>query len=500
MIQIDGNHLTLAQVDAVARGIEKVEISVEAHKQIVASRAVIEKILASGQVVYGVNTGFGKLSDVTIPVDKLRDLQINLVRSHACGVGEPLTEAESRAMLLLRANVLAKGYSGVRLELVEALCNLLNYNITPVIPAKGSVGASGDLAPLAHLALTLIGEGEVFFKGERLPTKTALAASGLEAIKLEAKEGLALVNGTQAMASLGSLLILQAERLAELADLAGAMSLEALHGTSRASDQKIQMVRPHAGQKLVAEKIIAFTEGSQIMESHKECRRVQDAYSLRCIPQVHGAARDVLAHVRSVFEIEINSATDNPLVFPETEEVISGGNFHGEPLALALDYLALAMTELGAISERRIERLVNPDLSELPAFLVPNPGMCSGLMIVQVMAVALQAENKILSHPASVDSLPTSANKEDHVSMGMTSALKLRTIVENIETILASELLAASQALGFLLPLKPGRKVAAAYDLIRANVDFIQEDIVVAESIAKVRAILPELISLSLKG
>ncbi len=495
MIHIDGSNLSLADVEKVACQREKVSIAPSAVERINAARNVIEEIIRTEKVVYGVNTGFGKLSDVSIPADKLQKLQVNLVRSHSIGVGQPLSEAESRAMTLLRANVLAKGYSGVRLEVAEALCQMLNRGVHAIIPSKGSVGASGDLAPLAHLALVLIGEGEAIYQGVRMPGGEALSQAGLTPVVLAAKEGLSLVNGTQAMAALGSLLVSQAERLSDLADLAGAMSLEALHGTSKASDPRIHLARPHTGQKQVAARLIKLTTDSEIMSSHHNCRRVQDAYSLRCIPQVHGAVRDALAHVKQIFEIEINSATDNPLVFVETEEVISGGNFHGEPLALGLDYLAIALTELGAISERRIERLVNPDLSELPAFLTPEPGTCSGFMIAQVMAVALQAENKILSHPASVDSLPTSANKEDHVSMGMTSALKLKTIVENLEIILATELLVAAQALDFLLPLKPGQGVLKAYQQIRTEVPFIKEDVVLANLVAKMQRLLPKLAS-----
>lgn len=494
MIQIDGNNLSLADVEKIACHMEEVSLSPSAIEKINASRRVIDEIIRTEKIVYGVNTGFGKLSDVSIPVDKLRQLQINLVRSHAIGVGEALSQRESRAMTLLRANVLAKGYSGVRLEVAETLCQMLNKGVHPIIPSKGSVGASGDLAPLAHLALVLIGEGEAFYKGERIPGGEALEKAGLKAITLEAKEGLALVNGTQAMAALGSLLIAKAEKLVSLADLAGAMSLEALHGTDKASDPRIHLVRPHLGQQQVAKNLIELTAGSEIMPSHRDCRRVQDAYSLRCIPQVHGAVRDTLDHVKKIVEIEINSATDNPLVFADTGDVISGGNFHGEPLALGLDYLAISLTELGAISERRIERLVNPDLSELPAFLTPEPGTCSGFMIAQVMVVALLAENKVLSHPASVDSLPTSANKEDHVSMGMTSALKLKTIVENLETILATELLVASQALDFLLPLKPGKKILKAYNKIRTEIPFVKEDIVLANLVNKMQKLLPKLL------
>lgn len=494
MIYIDGNQLTLANVFAVAQDRAEVAISAEACERIQAARQVVEDIVDSGQVVYGVNTGFGKLSDVTIPLERLRQLQTNLVRSHAIGVGAPLSEAESRAMMLLRANVLAKGFSGARLIVVETICQMLNRGVHPVIPAKGSVGASGDLAPLAHLALVLIGEGSAIYQGEHLTGAEAMQRAGIQPLELEAKEGLSLINGTQAMAAVGALIIEQAAKLAELADLAGAMSLEALNGTIRAADPRIHQARAFVGQQQVAANLRALTAGSEIMLSHKNCGRVQDAYSIRCMPQVHGAVRDALAHVRSIFEIEVNSATDNPLVFADTKEVISGGNFHGEPLAMGLDYLAIALTELGAISERRIERLVNPDLSDLPAFLMPEPGICSGFMIAQVMAVALQGENKVLAHPASVDSLPTSANKEDHVSMGMTSALKLKTILENVEIIIATELLAAAQALDFLLPLKPGKGVWTAYQHIRQSVPFIKTDVVMADLLNKLRVILYELV------
>lgn len=493
MITIDGNTLTLADVEEIAVRGARVCLSDEARERVTASRRLVEEILQSGRVSYGINTGFGKLSDVTIPPDRLMELQLNLVRSHAVGLGRPLSLAEARAMLLLRANVLAKGHSGVRLVVLETLVEMLNRGVTPVIPEKGSVGASGDLAPLAHLALVLIGEGEAFYAGERLAGSEAMARAGIPALVLEAKEGLALINGTQAMAAVGSLLLARARRLADLADLAGAMSLEALNGTPRAASPLIHNARPHPGQKLVAERILALTEGSEIIEAHRDCKRVQDAYSLRCIPQVHGAVRTAIEHVAEVFEIELNSATDNPLVFPEAGEVISGGNFHGEPLALGLDYLAIALSELGALSERRIERLVNPDLSGLPAFLTPHPGTCSGFMIAQVCAVALQAENKVLAHPASVDSLPTSANKEDHVSMGMTGALKLRVVVENLESILATELLAAAQALDFHKPLRAGRGVQAAYELIRTHVPFLETDAVLSVLIERVRELLPEL-------
>mgnify|MGYP000094313064 CR=1 FL=1 len=492
MIVIDGDSLTLEQVEAVAVDRASVEIAPHAFARMEASRRVIEEILRSGRVVYGVNTGFGKLSGVTIPREATRQLQLNLVRSHAAGVGEPLSEAETRAMMLARANVLAKGYSGVRPLVVETLVRMLNAGVHPIIPSRGSVGASGDLAPLAHLALAMIGEGEVIYRGERRRAHEALAEAGIAPLQLEAKEGIALVNGTQAMVAVGALCVQRAKRLADVADVAGAMSLEALHGTNAACDPRLHAVRPHPGQQEVAARLLRLTEGSEIMRSHKDCQRVQDAYSLRCMPQVHGAVRDAIRHVEGIVGIELNSATDNPLVFAETGDVLLGGNFHGEVLALAFDYLAIALAELGAISERRIERLVNPDLSELPPFLTTNPGMCSGMMLLQIVAVSLVGENKVLAHPASVDSLPTSGNKEDHVSMGMTAALKLRQVLDNVEYILAIELLCAAQGLEYLAPLRPGRGVQLAYERLRALVPPLTEDRVLAPDVERVRAHLRE--------
>ncbi|HKG22048.1 MAG TPA: histidine ammonia-lyase, partial [Blastocatellia bacterium] len=422
---------------------------------------------------------FGALSDVTIPPDRLRELQVNLVRSHACGIGDPLPERAVRAMILQRANVLAKGFSGCRPLVIESLLRMLNAGVHPVIPSRGSVGASGDLAPLAHLALVAVGEGQALHRGERMAGGEALARAGLTPLTLEAKEGLALLNGTQAMTAVGGLALLAADKLANAADLAGAMSLEALKGTPAAFDYRIHAVRPHPGQMHSARRLRELIEESEIRESHRDHDmdpRVQDAYSLRCMPQVHGAVRDALAHARRVFEIEINSATDNPLIFAEAREVISGGNFHGEPLALALDYAAVAIADLGTISERRVERLVNPDLSGLPAFLTPNPGTNSGMMIAQVAAVSLIAENNVLAHPASVTNLPTSANKEDHVSMGMTSALKFTQIVKNVEIILAIELMCAAQGLEFLKPLRPGPRIEKAYSRIRELVPALDRD------------------------
>ena len=483
MIELDGNSLTLAQTAAIAAGAQAT-LAAAARARVGQARRFVEQLSARGEVVYGINTGFGKLSEMVIAPEELRTLQLNLVRSHACGVGEPLAEAVVRAMLLHRANVLAKGYSGCRPAVIETLLAMLNAGVHPVIPSRGSVGASGDLAPLAHLALVTIGEGEAFYRGERLPGGEALQRAGITPLQLEAKEGLALLNGTQAMTAVGSLALLTAEKLAAAADVIGALTLEALRGTPVAFDEKIHAVRPHAGQQASARRLRELIAGSEIRESHRDRAvdpRVQDAYALRCMPQVHGAVRDALAHTKQIIEIEINSATDNPLVFAPDDlnagEVLSGGNFHGEPVSLALDYAAVAIADLATISERRVERLVNPDLSGLPAFLSPNPGTNSGLMIAQVTAAALIAENNVLAHPASVFTLPTSANKEDHVSMGMTAALKFAQIVRHVETVLAIELLCAAQGLEFLKPLKPGPKLQEVYAKVRERVPAIEQDV-----------------------
>ena len=446
--------------------------------------------MARSGVVYGVSTGFGKLADVQIPTGELRQLQLNLVRSHACGIGRPLPTPEVRALILLRANVLTLGLSGIRLEVIELLCELLNRGVSPVIPEKGSVGASGDLAPLAHLALTLIGEGEASYGGKRLPSSEALGQAGLRPVVLEAKEGLALLNGTQAMHAVGGLALLRAKRLSRVADVAGAMSLEALKGTPTAFDPRIHEARPHPGQRAVAENLSRLLRDSEIRESHLEGDpRVQDAYSLRCMPQVHGAVRGALAHCEEVFGIESGSATDNPLVFAETGDVLSGGNFHGAPLALALDYAAIALTDLMSMSERRTDRLVNPDLNEgLPPFLAPHAGTHSGFMILHVASVALLNEAKVLCHPASVDNLPTSGGKEDHVSMGMTGALKLRTIVENAENLIAIELLCGAEALEFRRPLKAGLGVEQAYERVRAISPAVNDDRALSSDIERVAA------------
>ena len=487
-MELNGQALTLERIAAVAIGDEHVVISPSARSRIAASREVIERIVARDGVVYGVNTGFGKLSDVRVPQDELRQLQLNLVRSHACGIGEPLSEPEVRAMMLLRANVLTLGFSGIRGDVIELLCEMLNRRVHPVVPEKGSVGASGDLAPLAHLALSVIGEGEVFFEGQRMATAEALQRAKLKALELEAKEGLALLNGTQAMHAVGGLALLRARRLARIADVAGAMSLEALKGTPVAFDVRLQEARPHPGQKAVAEHLLSLMEDSEIRESHlTDDPRVQDAYSLRCMPQVHGAVRGALVHCEDVLLIESVSATDNPLVFAETGDVISGGNFHGAPLAFVFDYVAIAITDLMSMSERRTERLVNPDKSEgLPAFLARRPGVESGFMIAHVAAASLVNEARVLAHPASIDNITTSGGKEDHVSMGMTSALKLRSIVDLAENLLAIELLVAAEGLEHRRPLKPGRGVERAFATVRKVVPPLTRDRALSGDIARV--------------
>jgi len=496
-LQLDGQPLTLAEIESVSIHRHPVSLAAAARRRMAESRALIERILAHGQTVYGVNTGFGKLADVRISNDHLAQLQTNLVRSHAGGVGQPLSEAESRAMLLLRANVLAKGFSGSRVELAELLVNLLNAGVHPVIPEKGSVGASGDLAPLAHLALVAIGEGEAFYDGERISGVEALHRAGLAPLQLAAKEGLALLNGTQAMAGVGALAIARAQRLVRLADVSGAMSLDALMGTPAAFDERIQQARPHPGQLSAAAHLTELLQGSQIRESHREhCSRVQDAYCLRCMPQVHGAVRGVLSHVAAILQTEAGSATDNPLVFPDLSSdtpdhgaVISGGNFHGAPLSYAFDYAAIAVTDLAGITERRIDRLLNPDINEgLPAFLSPDPGLSSGFMIAQIVAAALINECQVLAHPSSTGSIPTDGGKEDHVSMGMTGALKLRQIVENVERILAIELMCAAQAVEFRRPLHTGPKLEDVLFAVRGIVPRLEQDRVLAPDIEALAA------------
>ena len=484
--------MTLTELEGVSAKGWPVRVDGDALGLVAEGRAWIEQILATGQTVYGVNTGFGRLADVRVPNESLRELQINLVRSHAGGVGQPLSEAEARAMVLLRANVLAKGASGCRPELVELLAAMLNAGVTPVIPEKGSVGASGDLAPLAHLALVVVGEGEAFYKGERLAGGEAMRRAGLKPLVLEAKEGLALLNGTQAMTAVGGLAVARARRLVRIADLAGAMSLEALQGTPAAFDERIHAVRPHAGQVATAAHLRDLMQDSEIREAHREHdARVQDAYCLRCMPQVHGAVRGALEHVTGVIEVESGSATDNPLVFPEhgretmNHGVLSGGNFHGAPLAYVFDYAAIVMTDLAGITERRIDRLLNPDINEgLPAFLSPHAGLSSGFMIAQIVSAALVNECQVLAHPSSVGTIPTSGGKEDHVSMGMTGALKLRGIVDNVERVVGIELMCAAQGVEFRQPLKPAKSIGEACAVVREVVPRLEADRTLAPEIA----------------
>jgi histidine ammonia-lyase len=465
-MELNGERLTIEDVCALASGAVEVTVAASAVEKMQRSRAVVERLAAGDTPVYGVNTGVGLLADVRIAAADLDRLQRNVVRSHCAGVGDPLARAEVRAMMLIRANVLAKGYSGIRPVVAQRLCDLLNRGVTPVVPSQGSVGASGDLAPLAHIAVVLIGEGEAEFEGTIYAGGDALQRAGLEPLILRAKEGISLINGTQAMLAIGCLELAAAEILADSADVICAMTLDALRGTPRAFDARLHAARPHPGQIRSAERLRQLLEGSQIRQSHIGCRRVQDAYSLRCAPQVHGAVRDALTEARRTFAIELNAATDNPLVLDD--EIVSGGNFHGEPLAFQLDYLAVALTALAGISERRIDRLVNPALNEeLPPFLASQPGLESGLMMAQVTAAALVAENRVLSHPASSGSITTSGNKEDFVSMGMTSALKYKTVVRNTRAVLAIEALSASRALDLLKPLRSSLPIERVRERIR---------------------------------
>lgn len=487
--------VTLQSVVEVARGARPVTLSAAAEARMASARAVVERIAGGGEHaprVYGVNTGFGALAEVAIDPDQIRALQQNLVRSHAAGVGEPLPTDIVRALTLLRAAVLARGRSGVRRDLVTLLCELLNRGVHPVIPWQGSVGASGDLAPLAHLALVAIGEGEAEVNGRLLPGGAALRAAGLVPLVLEAKEGLSLVNGTQLMAAAGALAVWDALALARIADVTGVMSLETIRGSRRPFDPRIAAARPHPGAIAAAAALWRLTERSQIVESHRDCHKVQDAYSFRCMPQVHGAARDGLVFAERVLGIELEAVTDNPLVFGagDDAEIISGGNFHGQPLALALDLAAIAVAELGAIAERRIEQCVNPALSGLPPFLAVTSGLHSGYMMAQVTAAALVSENKVLCHPASVDSIPSSAGREDHVSMGAHGAWKLTRVVRNVRHVLAIEALCAARGLDLRLPHLPGPGVQAAYEAIRSVVPPPEGDRPLYKDIAAVEHLL----------
>ena len=484
-IALTGNDLTFEQLYGVALSYQAVTPASSAIERMDASRSVVEHLVASGKTAYGINTGFGKLASVRISTEQVRQLQVNLVRSHACGVGAPLSEPETRAMMLLRANALAKGFSGVRPQIVETLCAMLNAGVHPVIPSQGSVGASGDLAPLAHLAQVVIGEGRAEYKGKILAGGDALQRAGLSPVALEAKEGLSLLNGTQGMLALLSLALREADALIDTADVAASLSLDALRGSPGAFDVRIMQARAYAGAACTARNLARLNEGSQIRESHRSTQkdpRVQDAYSLRCTPQVHGAVRDSLAQAREIAAVEMNSATDNPLVFVREDadgddgDIVSGGNFHGQPLAMAADQVAIAIATLGGISERRIEQMTNPLTSMLPAFLTPEPGLNSGFMIAQVTAAALASENKTLATPHSVDSISTSGNQEDYVSMGMGGARRLQRMLQNLRRILAIELLCACQGIDLLSPLQTGTLAKKAHDAVRAKSPKLTED------------------------
>jgi histidine ammonia-lyase len=468
---LTGNDLTLERVYCVVLNNEPIALSEEARSRMMRSREVVEIVVGTGAAVYGVNTGFGKMASVRISGEQIRELQTNLVRSHACGIGEALTEGETRAMMLLRANALAKGFSGIRPIAVDALCAMLAGRVHPVIPSQGSVGASGDLAPLAHLAQVLIGEGEALYEGRKVSGAEAMKRAGIAPLQLEAKEGLALLNGTQGMLALLVLALRDLEILADTADVAAALSLDALRGTPTAFDERIANVRGFRGHEQSARHLRTLNAGSSIRESHRTAAtdsRVQDPYSLRCTPQVHGAVRDAIRQVRETLTIELNAATDNPLVFADTADILSGGNFHGQPLAMAADQMAVAIATLAGISERRIEQMVNPRTSQLPSFLVAEPGLNSGFMILQVAAAALVSETKAMCMPHSVDSLPTSANQEDYVSMGMSAARRLSPMLRNLRSIVAIELLAASQGIDFLAPLQTGHHARKGQELVRS--------------------------------
>ncbi len=470
MLIIDGASLSLDEIVRVAHGTVPVSLSADARTRIDRARAVVEAKAAGDEAVYGVNTGFGSFAEVRIDADALDALQINLLRSHAAGVGPPLPVATVRATMLLRANVLARGHSGIRAATIDALIALLNARVHPVVPSRGSVGASGDLAPLAHLSLVLIGEGEAVTPDGVRPGAQALAGVGLQAVRLGPKEGLALINGTQASVAVVALALHQAQRLARAADVVAALSIDALRGSSRPFEARIHEARPHPGQAVSAGNIARLLASSAINASHANCGRVQDAYSQRCAAQVHGAVRDAVGFARTVIETEANSSTDNPMVFAETDEIVSGGNFHGAPVAIAADLVAIALTQLATISERRAERLVNPALSGLPPFLTARGGVESGLMLAQVTAAALASEMKSLAHPASVDTIPTSGNKEDHVSMSMTAALKAERAVALVTDVLAIELLCAARAIDLLAPLTTSDALARVHGAVRAVV------------------------------
>ncbi len=492
-IIIDGRDLTIEDVVNVSRNYYKVEISEEVLKKVKLSRRLVDRFVDEQKVVYGVTTGFGKFSDVVISKEETHNLQRNLIISHSCGVGRPFDEDIVRAIMLLRINNLSKGYSGVRIETLETLVNMLNNNVHPIIPEKGSLGASGDLAPLAHMVLTMIGEGEAIYEGKKMTSKEAMNLAGVEILpQLSAKEGLALINGTQVMTAIGALTTYDAMNLLKLSDIALAMTMESLNGITCAMDERVHLIRSHRGQINTAKNVLDLLNESEMTTKQGDLR-VQDPYSLRCSPQIHGASKDAIEYVKNKINIEINSVTDNPIIFPEQEDVISGGNFHGQPMAISFDFLGIALSEIANISERRLERLVNPSLNNgLPAFLIKNGGVNSGFMIVQYSAASLVSENKVLAHPASIDSIPSSANQEDHVSMGTIAARKAMEIMKNTRNVLAMEILSAAQAIDLRGKKKLGIGTDAAYNTIRKYTNFIEEDLVMYKEINKCEELIKQ--------
>ena len=488
-IIINGNNLTIEEVVRVARFNSKVELDSDAEENALKSCLLVDRFVNEGKVVYGITTGFGKFSDVVISQEDIKKLQRNLIISHACGVGEPFDIEIARGVMLLRANALIKGFSGARISTIKTLVEMLNKGVTPVIYDKGSLGASGDLAPLSHMVLVMIGEGEAFYNGNRMSGRSAMEQAGIEIIELVAKEGLALINGTQVMTAVGTLTIYDAINLTKASDIIGSMTVEGLRGITDAYYHRVHEVRPQPGQIKTAANLLRILEGSKLTTRQGELR-VQDAYTIRCIPQIHGASKDAINYVKNVIEIEINSATDNPLIFVDEERVISGGNFHGQPVALAMDFLGIALAEIASVSERRIERLVNYQLNDLPAFLIKKGGLNSGFMIAQYSAAALVSENKILAHPACVDSIPSSANQEDHVSMGTIGARKARSILYNVSRVLGIEYLAASQAIYLRGEVTLGKGTHPAYELIREDISPLEEDRVMYIDINKASEIV----------
>ncbi len=488
-IILDGNSLTIEDVVNVARNNYQVKLSESAIGQIEKSRNYVENLCENEKVVYGITTGFGKFSDVSISKEDTKALQRNLIISHACGVGNPFSEDITRAIMLLRANNLSKGYSGISMLTLTTLIEMINKGVHPVIPEKGSLGASGDLAPLAHMVLPLIGEGEAYYQGELMSGREAMNKAGLTPVELTAKEGLALINGTQVMTATGLLTAYDAYNLVKLSDIAASLTMEALNGITDPFIPELHEIRPHQGQMDTGKNLLRILEDSERTTRQGEIR-VQDAYSLRCIPQIHGASKDALNYVLNKIKIEINSVTDNPIILVDKDMAISGGNFHGQPMALAFDFLAIAMSEIANVSERRIERLVNPQLSGLPAFLTEKGGLNSGFMIAQYSAAALVSENKVLSHPSSVDSIPSSANQEDHVSMGTIGAVKAKTVAYNVSRVLAIEVLAATQAIDLKKGKKLGKGTGVAYQLVRDTVEQIKDDVVMYKEINKVASLV----------